>query len=241
MGKSAFALGVAARYALEQEKPVVVFSLEASADDAMSMLLASTAMVDVQRIGVAVGGATRQEWERLGRAADQLASAPLRIVEECVTPEAISARIDGIAERRGVGLVVVDCLHLMETDPEGPPAVNREQQLAVIVRSLKRLARRHRVPVLCTAQLGRSVDSRVDKRPRLTDLRDSGAIEDAADLVLLLYRDDYYDFDSDEKGIAEIWVEKNRFGSAGYFIHAAFLGCYARFVNLAPIEASPSS
>jgi replicative DNA helicase len=230
MGKTALALGIAEHAALSQERSVAIFSLEMSGDELIQRLLASTAVVDAGRIRA--GKLAPEDWSRIGRAADKLSAARLYIDDsEGVTVGEMRTKLRRLKSRDGLDLLIVDYIQLMEGGRERRDE-NRVQEISAISRSLKMLARDLEVPIICVSQLNRAPDARNDKRPMLSDLRESGAIEQDADLVLMIYRDDYYNPDSEEKGVAEVLVAKNRHGPTDR-VKLTFRGSYAKFDNLA--------
>ena len=231
MGKTALALGIAEHAALTQNLSVAVFSLEMSGDELIQRLLSSTAVVDAGRIRA--GRLAPEDWSRIGRAADRLSAARLYIDDsEGVTVGEMRTKTRRLKSRDGLDLLVVDYIQLMEGN-RGRKDENRVQEISSISRNLKMLARDLEVPIICVSQLNRSPDARNDKRPMLSDLRESGAIEQDADLVLMIYRDDYYNPDnSEEKGVAEVLVAKNRHGPTDR-VKLTFRGSYAKFDNLA--------
>jgi replicative DNA helicase len=231
MGKTALALGIAENAALNHGLAVAVFSLEMSGDELIQRLLSSTAVVDAGRIRA--GKLAPEDWSRIGRAADRLSAARLYIDDsEGVTVGEMRTKLRRLKSRDGLDLLIVDYIQLMEGN-RGRKEENRVQEISSISRNLKMLARDLEVPIICVSQLNRSHDSRNDKRPMLSDLRESGAIEQDADLVLMIYRDDYYNPDnSEEKGVAEVIVAKNRHGPTDR-VKLTFRGSYAKFDNLA--------
>jgi replicative DNA helicase len=230
MGKTALALGVAEHAALSQGKSVAVFSLEMSGDELIQRLLSSTAIVDAGRIRS--GRLAPEDWSRIGRAADRLSGARLFIDDsEGVTVGEMRTKTRRLKSRDGLDLLIVDYIQLMEGN-RGRREENRVQEISHISRSLKMLARDLEVPIICVSQLNRAPDARNDKRPMLSDLRESGAIEQDADLVLMIYRDDYYNPEtSEDKGLAEVLVAKNRHGPTDR-VKLTFRGSYAKFDNL---------
>ena len=230
MGKTALALGIAEHAALNENMAVAVFSLEMSGDELIQRLLASTAVVDAGRIRA--GKLAPEDWSRIGRAADRLSAARLYIDDsEGVTVGEMRTKLRRLKSRDGLDLLVVDYIQLME-GPRGRKDENRVQEISTISRSLKMLARDLDVPIICVSQLNRAPDARNDKRPMLSDLRESGAIEQDADLVLMIYRDDYYNPEnSEDKGLAEVLVAKNRHGPTDR-VKLTFRGSYAKFDNL---------
>ena len=230
MGKTALALGIAEHAALNQNLAVAVFSLEMSGDELIQRMLSSTAVVDAGRIRA--GKLAPEDWSRIGRAADRLSAARLYIDDsEGVTVGEMRTKLRRLKSRDGLDLLVVDYIQLMEGN-RGRKDENRVQEISSISRNLKMLARDLEVPIICVSQLNRAPDARNDKRPMLSDLRESGAIEQDADLVLMIYRDDYYNPDtSEDKGLAEVLVAKNRHGPTSR-VKLAFRGSYAKFDNL---------
>jgi replicative DNA helicase len=230
MGKTALALGMAEHAALTQNLAVAVFSLEMSGDELIQRLLSSTAVVDAGRIRA--GRLAPEDWSRIGRAADRLSAARLFIDDsEGVTVGEMRTKTRRLKSREGLDLLVVDYIQLMEGN-RGRKDENRVQEISSISRGLKMLARDLEVPIICVSQLNRAPDARNDKRPMLSDLRESGAIEQDADLVLMIYRDDYYNPDtSEDKGLAEVLVAKNRHDPTSR-VKLAFRGSYAKFDNL---------
>jgi len=232
MGKTALALCMAEHVALREEKTVAIFSLEMSGDDLTQRMLCSVAMVDASRMRS--GRLSADDWPRVSQAADRLSRAPIFVDDsEGMTVTEMRTKARRLKAREGLGLVVVDYIQLME----GSPLLrrrdeNRVQEISAISRGLKMMARDLDVPIIVVSQLNRSPDARTDKRPLLSDLRESGAIEQDADMVLLIYRDDYYETDSESKGIAEVNVAKHRNGPTDR-VKLAFMGTYAKFGSLA--------
>ncbi len=227
---TALALGIAEHAALVEERSVAIFSLEMSGDELIQRLLSSTAIVDAGRIRS--GRLAPEDWSRVGRAADRLSAARLFIDDsEGVSLGEMRTKTRRLKSREGLDLMIVDYIQLMEGST-GRREENRVQEISAISRGLKMLARDLEVPIVVVSQLNRSPDSRNDKRPMLSDLRESGAIEQDADLVLMIYRDEYYNPEnSDDKGIAEVNVAKNRHGPTEK-VKLTFRGSYAKFDNL---------
>lgn len=227
MGKTSFALNCVERAALEGKK-VAVFSLEVSKEQLVQNLLCSYCRVDVHRLRQRT--LATEAWKKLHRGAERLAAAQVFIDDTPgLTPLALKSKARRLRDRHGLNLVVVDYLQLMEVEGEE----SRQQEIAKVSRSLKAMAKELSVPVVAISQLSRGVENRETHRPRLSDLRESGAIEQDADLVLLLYREEYYNPEKDEaKGKAEVIVAKQRHGPTGS-VELAFLGPYLRFENLA--------
>jgi replicative DNA helicase len=225
-GKTSFALNIAQQAATEHGVPVAIFSLEMSKMELVQRLVCAEALVDVHKLRI--GNLTDQDWSRLATAVGRLADAPIYIDDtEAVTVLEIRAKARRLKQKSGLGLVVVDYLQLMS----GPRrSENRQQEISEISRSLKILARELAVPVLAVSQLSRAVESRQDKRPMLADLRESGAIEQDADLVMFIYRDEVYNPDSTDKGTAEVILAKHRNGPIGR-IKLTFLENYTKFAS----------
>jgi replicative DNA helicase len=229
MGKTALALCMAEHVALHGKGTVAVFSLEMSGEELVQRMLGSAAMVDMTRMRS--GRLAPEDWPRVTRAADQIAQARLFIDDsEGITIGEMRTKARRLKSREGLDLMIVDYIQLMESRT-GRRDENRVQELSTISRGLKMLARDLDVPLICISQLNRSPDARPDKRPMLSDLRESGAIEQDADLVMLIYRDDYYNPDSEEKGIAEVNLAKHRSGPTDR-VKLTFMGTYAKFGNL---------
>ena len=229
MGKTSFALNIAENVALKNKLPVAVFTLEMTGEQLVQRLLSSTARVDQGNIKR--GDLTYDDMDKLYLAMDQLRSAPIHIAE---TPGInvidLRARVRRLKDQIGdLGLIVIDYVQIMSGLSNNRNS-NRAQEVADISRSLKALALELNVPVILLSQLNREVESRHDKRPNIADLRESGALEQDADIILLLYRDDYYDKESKEKGLAEVNIAKNRSGSTGV-VKLAFIGKCTRFEN----------
>jgi replicative DNA helicase len=233
MGKTALALCVAEHAALNAERSVAIFSLEMSGDELIQRLLSSTAIVDAGRIRS--GRLAPEDWSRVGRAADRLSAARLFIDDsEGVGLGEMRTKCRRLKSREGLDLLIVDYIQLME-GTTGRREENRVQEISAISRGLKMLARDLEVPIIVVSQLNRAPDARNDKRPMLSDLRESGAIEQDADLVLMIYRDEYYNPDSEDAGVAEVAVAKNRHGPTER-VRLTFRGNYAKFDNLAREE-----
>ena len=210
MGKTSIALNIALSVAKSSKKTVVIFSLEMSQDQLASRLLSNESFVDSQLL--MTGKLSEEEWSKLGLAAYALSQTDIRVDDNpsITVTEMIAKcrRLDNLA------LVIIDYLQLM-TSATGKVSDNRVTAVSEISRSLKIMAKELNIPVICLSQLNRSNESRADKRPMLSDLRESGSIEQDADEVLFLYRDDYYNPDTEEKNVAECIVAKNRHGETG--------------------------
>jgi replicative DNA helicase len=233
MGKTALALNMAQRAALEGGQGVGIFSLEMERAELVNRLVVSHAMVDSNL--VRMGRLTQVDWNKLDKAADELRYAPIFLDDTAaLTLGNLRVRARKLkAENPNLGLLVIDYLQLMQGDD---PRVPRIQQVSDISRGLKALAKDLKVPVLALSQLNRAVESRQDKRPLLSDLRESGSIEQDADVILMIYRDDYYNKESSEPGVSEVIIAKQRAGATGT-VKLVFQGHYLRFDDL--IEAGP--
>ncbi len=228
MGKTAFALNIAQNVALKTKKGVAIFSLEMPKQQLVKRMLCSEAEVDTQRI--TSGHMQPKDWEKLVEAMTRLSDARIYIDDSSgITATDIKAKCRRLMlEEKDLGLVVIDYLQLMEG---GGNPNDRNQQISVISRSLKGLARELNVPIIALSQLSRGVEARNDKRPMLSDLRDSGAIEQDADIVMFIYRDEYYNRDEVEnKGKAEIIIAKHRNGPVGT-INLLFQSNITKFKN----------
>ncbi|GFN22904.1 replicative DNA helicase [Thermanaeromonas sp. C210] len=229
MGKTSFCLNIAQKVALQQKVPVAIFSLEMSKDQVVQRMLAAEAMVEQHRLRT--GFLKEEDWARLVNAASLLAEAPIYIDDTpAITAMEVRAKARRLQAECGLGLVVIDYLQLMQAHRR---VDSRQQEIALISRALKALARELNVPVLVLSQLNRGVEQRQDKRPVMADLLESGAIEADADVIIFLYRPQYYDPDTDKKGIAEVIVAKHRNGPVGT-VEMAFLPEFTKFVDLAP-------
>jgi replicative DNA helicase len=237
---TAFALGLAANSAMKDERPVLVFTLEMSQLELSQRLLCSDALVDAGR--VKTGRLEEGEWTRITHAVGRLAEAPIYIDDNPHTSVMdIRAKARRLKSREGdLGMVVVDYIQLMTGRSN---AESRQVEVSEISRNLKILARELDAPVVALAQLNRGLEQRTDKRPMLSDLRESGSLEQDADVVLFLYRDEVYDEASPDKGVAEVIIAKHRNGPTGK-ARLAFRGQYTRFDNMArtiPPGGGPSS
>lgn len=235
MGKTAFALNIAQYAALETQIPVAVFSLEMSKEQLAFRLLASEARVDSQRMRKGFLGET--DWPKLTEAAGRLSEAAMYIDDTpAITVLEMKAKSRRLKADRGLGLIVVDYIQLMRGG--GSSRDSREQEISEISRSLKALAKELQVPVIALSQLNRKVEDRPNRRPQMADLRESGAIEQDADVIAFIYRDEVYNKadDNPEKGKAEIIIGKQRNGPTGT-VKLAFLNQFTTFENLAPMES----
>ena len=226
MGKSAFALNMAMNVAKKYNKTVAVFNLEMSREQLVIRLLASEASIEMQKLST--GKLSEEEWGKLCMASAALSQSDIRIDDN---PSVTVADINAKCRRLdNLGLVVIDYLQLMQGSGYGKNSDNRVTVVGEISRSLKIMAKELNVPVICLSQLSRAVESRQDKRPILSDLRESGAIEQDADSVMFLYRDDYYNENSEDKGLAECIVAKNRHGETGT-VKLQWFGPYQTFTD----------
>ena len=230
MGKTAFAMNIVEYAVVQCNKPSVVFSLEMAAEQLVLRLLSSLARIDQSRMRI--GELNDRDWHNFGNEVARLKDRPLYIDDTpALTPGELRARVRRVArEAGGIGLIMVDYLQLMRI--AGSPE-NRTNEISEISRSLKALAKEMRCPVLALSQLNRDVEKRQNKRPMMADLRDSGAIEQDADLILFIYRDEVYNEDSPDKGVAEINIGKQRNGVTGT-IRLSFLGELTKFESKAP-------
>lgn len=234
VGKTAFALNIASHMAIRDHAPVAVFSLEMSKEQLVQRMLCMESRVDGQRMKG--GYLTDEDWPRLTQAAAMLSEAPIYIDDTPgLSSFEVRAKCRRLARTQGLSCVIIDYLQLMRVKGK---VESREREIAEISMSLKALAKELSIPVIALSQLNRSLEGRTDKRPVLSDLRESGAIEQDADIIMMLYRDEVYHPDTDSPGIAEIIVSKHRNGPTG-LIKLAFLNEYTRFENLAD-EVDPS-
>lgn len=224
MGKTSFTMNVATHAAVTTKKAVAVFSLEMSAEQLVSRILSSEGLIDSYRLRA--GELSDEDWTKLAHASSKLSECQILIDDTTgITVTGMKAKLRRV---KNLGMVVIDYLQLMQSDRR---IDNRVQEVAEISRSLKLLAKELQVPVICCAQLSRGPESRTDKRPMLSDLRDSGAIEQDADVVLFLYRDEYYKSENEPQNTAEVIVAKNRHGSTGN-VKMGWFGQYTKFTTL---------
>jgi replicative DNA helicase len=232
MGKTAFSINIAENVALDSNKAVAIFSMEMGATQLAMRMLGSVGKLNQHDLRT--GRLQDDDWGRLTHALGKLNDAPIHIDESAALSalelRARSRRLH--RQNNGLGLIVVDYLQLMSS-PSGKASENRATEISEISRSLKALAKELAVPVIALSQLNRSLEQRPNKRPVMSDLRESGAIEQDADLILFIYRDEVYNSDSPDKGKAEIIIGKQRNGPIGK-VELAFRGEYTRFDNLAP-------
>ena len=233
MGKTAFVLNIAQYIAFKKEKGVAVFSLEMSKEQLVNRLFSLESQVDAQAIRT--GNMKDSEWEKLIEGAGIIGSSRL-IIDDTpgISISELRSKCRKYKLEHGLDIVIIDYLQLM-TGSVGRSSESRQQEISEISRSLKGLARELNVPVIALSQLSRAVESRPDKRPMLSDLRESGAIEQDADVVMFIYRDEYYNKDSEFKKQAEIIIAKQRNGPVGT-VNLAWLGEYTKFANLSRQE-----
>lgn len=227
MGKTSFALNIAQYAAIHSQVPVAIFSLEMSKEQLVNRMLCCEAMVDAQRMRT--GQLEDSDWQKIAKALGPISDAPIFIDDTPgVTAAEIRAKCRRLKIEKDLGLVVIDYLQLMQGRGRSE---NRQQEISEISRSLKILAKEINVPVIALSQLSRAPELRGDHRPILSDLRESGAIEQDADIVMFLYRDDYYNPETEKKNVAEVIIAKHRNGSTGT-VELAWLGQYTKFANL---------
>ncbi|WP_217542848.1 replicative DNA helicase [Vibrio metschnikovii] len=230
MGKTTFAMNLCENAAMQQDKPVLIFSLEMPAEQIMMRMLASLSRVDQTKIRT--GQLDDEDWARISSTMGMLMEKKNMFIDDssALTPTEVRSRARRIArEHGGLSLIMVDYLQLMRVPSQSD---NRTLEIAEISRSLKALAKELNVPVVALSQLNRSLEQRADKRPVNSDLRESGSIEQDADLIMFIYRDEVYHPDSPMKGIAEIIIGKQRNGPIGS-VRLTFQGQYSRFDNYA--------
>ena len=228
MGKTAFALNIATNAALKGGTGVAIFSLEMSKEQLVNRILCSEAMVDSNK--VRTGKIDEDDWIKLAGALGPLSEANIYIDDTPgISVMEIRAKCRKLKLEKNIGLVVIDYLQLVQASNN--KRGSREQEISEISRSLKILAKEINVPVIALSQLSRAPEQRPDHRPMLSDLRESGAIEQDADIVMFLYRDDYYNENSEKKNIAEVIIAKHRGGSTGT-VELLWLGNYTKFVNI---------
>lgn len=228
VGKTAFALNIAQNVGVRAKETVAIFSLEMSAAQLVQRIICAEANVDATRMRT--GHLENEDWEKLTMAIGTLSDAQIYIDDSpAITVADIRSRCRRLKRERGLGMVLIDYLQLIHG--RGKPGENRQQEVSEISRTLKQIARELDVPVIALSQLSRGVEQRQDKRPMMSDLRESGSIEQDADIVAFLYRDDYYDKESEKKNIIEIIIAKQRNGPVGT-VELVFLKNYNKFVNL---------
>ena len=230
MGKTAFALNIAANAAIRSNTPVAIFNLEMSKDQLVNRILCIEAMVDSNKI--MTGKLEEDDWSKLASVVGPISDSGIYIDDTPgISIMEIRTKCRKLKMEKNIGLIVIDYIQLIQGSNNRKNG-SREQEIAEISRSLKILAKELNVPVIALSQLSRAVEQRPDHRPMLSDLRESGSIEQDADIVMFLYRDDYYNPDSEEKDISEVIIAKHRAGSTGT-VKLLWMGNYTKFVNLA--------
>jgi replicative DNA helicase len=228
MGKTSFAMNLAENAALNNDNSVAVFSMEMPGDQLALRMMSSLGRIDSHNLRT--GKLDDHDWPRLISSVSMLSKAKLFIDDTAaLTPTELRARTRRLKREHGLDLVIIDYLQLMQV---GGSTENRATEISEISRSLKALAKELKVPIIALSQLNRSVEQRPDKRPIMSDLRESGSIEQDADVILFIYRDEVYNPESNDKGTAEIIIRKQRNGPIGT-VRLSFLGQYTRFENLA--------
>ncbi|SRR5579871_68484 len=227
MGKTSLAVNIAENAAIQHKVPAAIFSMEMSAEQLTLRMISSLGRVSQGQLRT--GALAADDWPRITSATEVLSQAPIYIDETPgLTPTEVRAKARRLKRERNIGLIVVDYLQLMSVAGNKE---NRATEIAEISRSLKALARELKLPIIALSQLNRSVEQRVEKKPVMSDLRESGALEQDSDLILLIYREEVYEPATTRKGIADIIIAKQRNGPTGE-VHLTFLGEYTRFENL---------
>lgn len=227
MGKTTLAVNIAENAAIGSKIPVAIFSMEMSAEQLSFRMIGSIGRVNQSNLRR--GKFTDEDWNRINMAVAMMTQAPVYIDDTpALTPTEVRARARRLAREHGLGLIVIDYLQLMQVTGTKE---NRATEISEISRSLKALAKELNVPIIALSQLNRSVEQRTDKRPVMSDLRESGAIEQDADVIAFIYREEVYDPDTPRKGIADVIIAKQRNGPVGD-VHLTFLGEYTKFENL---------
>ena len=226
MGKTAFVLNIAHNACVKHKVTTAIFSLEMSKEQLVTRMIAMDSLVDSQKIQT--GQLVGDEWDKILESTETISEAPLFIDDNSAISIAdMRSKCRKLKQKNDLGLIIIDYLQLMSTNAR---IESRQQFISDVSRALKSIARELDVPVIALSQLNRAVDSRPDHRPVLADLRESGAIEQDADVVMFIYRDDYYNADTEKKGIAEIIIAKQRKGSTGQ-IELVWLQDYTKFAN----------
>lgn len=227
MGKSALALNIAQYAAINAKIPVAIFNLEMSKEQLVSRMLCTESMVDSQRMRT--GKLEDEDWQKIARSLGPMSEAPIYIDDTPgISIMDIRSKCRRLKLEKNLGLVVIDYLQLIQGRGK---TESRQQEVSDISRSLKILAKEIDVPVITLSQLSRAAEQRTDHKPMLSDLRESGAIEQDSDIVMFIYRDEYYNPDTEKKNIAELIISKNRHGATGS-VELAWLGQYTKFANL---------
>ncbi|MFD3450544.1 replicative DNA helicase [Microbacteriaceae bacterium 4G12] len=228
VGKTAFALNIAQNVATKTDENVAIFSLEMGADQLVMRMLCAEGNIDAQRLRT--GSLTAEDWGKLTMAMGSLSNAGIYIDDTPgIRVSEIRAKCRRLKQESGLGMILIDYLQLIQGSGKG--GENRQQEVSEISRTLKSLARELEVPVIALSQLSRGVESRQDKRPMMSDIRESGSIEQDADIVAFLFREDYYERETENKNIIEIIIAKQRNGPVGA-VELAFVKEYNKFVNL---------
>lgn len=236
VGKTAFALNVARNAAIKAKENVAIFSLEMGADQLVMRMLCAEGNIDAQSLRT--GSLEDEDWRKLTMAMGSLSNAGIYIDDTPgIRVNEIRSKCRRLAQEHGLGMIMIDYMQLIQGS--GKPGENRQQEVSEISRSLKGLARELKVPVIALSQLSRGVEQRQDKRPMMSDLRESGSIEQDADIVAFLYRDDYYDKESESKDQIEIILAKQRNGPTGT-VTLAFVKQYNKFLDIEHFEEAPS-
>ncbi len=236
MGKSSLAMNIAEHISISGNKTVAIFNLEMPKEQIVRRILCSQALVDSNKM--LTGDFSADDWQRIGRILDKIDASPMYIDDSAsVTVSEIRAKCRRLKQTRGLSLIVIDYLQLMQS---GGRVESRQLEVADISRSLKVLAKELNVPVIALSQLSRAVESRKDRRPMLSDIRESGSIEQDCDIVMFLYRDDYYNPDTEEKNVAECIIAKHRSGEPGK-VKLGWQGRYTKFVNIEYREEDTSN
>ena len=230
MGKTTFAMNIAEHTAMSQSEAVAIFSMEMPGEQLAMRMLASLGRVELQKLRT--GKMNDPDWSRINSAVSMLVQKQNLFIDDtpALTPTELRARARRLKREHGISLIVIDYLQLMQVSGSGE---NRATEISEISRSLKALAKELNVPIIALSQLNRSLEQRTDKRPIMSDLRESGAIEQDADVIVFIYRDEVYDEESPDKGTAEVLIRKQRNGPIGS-VRLAFLGEFTRFENLSP-------
>lgn len=237
VGKTAFALNVAQNVAVKTKETVAVFSLEMSAPQLVTRMVSAEGQLEASKLRM--GDMGTEDWTKMADAAGVLGGANILIDDSPgITVHDIRSKCRRLKKQEGLGLIVIDYLQLIASVGKGRGSENRQQEVSEISRTLKHLARELDVPIIALSQLSRGVEQRQDKRPMMSDLRESGSIEQDADIVAFLYRDDYYDKESEKKNIIEIIIAKQRNGPVGT-VELVFLKQFNKFVNYDRIHPDP--
>ncbi|WP_342576417.1 replicative DNA helicase [Paenibacillus sp. FSL M8-0142] len=237
VGKTAFALNIAQNVATRVHEPVAIFSLEMSAAQLVTRMVSAEGILEASKLRI--GDMGSEDWTKMAHAAGVLGGTNILIDDSAgITVHDIRSKCRRLKKQEGLGLIVIDYLQLIASVSKGRGAENRQQEVSEISRTLKHLAREMDVPIIALSQLSRGVEQRQDKRPMMSDLRESGSIEQDADIVAFLYRDDYYDKESEKKNIIEIIIAKQRNGPVGT-VELVFLKQFNKFVNYDRVHMDP--